>query len=761
MANSYGLVLVASIICLLLQCVVASAGSEIRNAATVPVLGSRSVGPAHSSSYEISSAYPPESTCLIDGARSCSDSATKWTSLLTAIGPSAREDAAMAYDRADGYTVLFGGWDGFPGPSDIYNDTWEFRAGVWVQLFPAASPPARYDALMATDPVSGCVILFGGTGISRSYNDTWQYCHGFWTNETTGSAPYVTAASMTGDPPCGCILLFGGGTGFAAYSNTWEWEDGSWSELSLTVSPSPRWNAGMAYDAQASAVILFSGDNQSGAMPNDTWEFVNQSWSEVRTPSSPPPSILEVLVSAPSESGVLLFGTGQGTCGNSTWLFAGGTWTNVSQSGAPAPRCNAAAALDSAEDEDVLFGGLSSTNRIWGDTWVFGGLSLEFVAVGLPVGLPWAVSLNGTENSSIGEKLDFEVGPGSYDFAIPPAFAQSADVRFSARSPNGTTLLSTASIELFVIFVEQVWLNTSERPLGSGTVSPNPEWVDNGTLLRLVATPGPQFRFTAWAGSGNGSYSGTESSYSVSATNPLTEIAVFASALTYPIHVNESGLPAKSSWSFVIDGYNASSTLSEITLNLANGTYGWEVFGPGAVSSEIKYSSAEPSGLVTIAGAGLALNVVFMESVLVTVLAAPASGGYTDPTSGWVEAGASVSLFAAPAPGHVFREWIGQGASSYSGSNVSARLIIESPVSEVADFINASSPFLLGGLSTSEWVSLALFAGIEIAVPMTWSIASRRSRSRASREFPAKSSSEYRFIRQSGGSRDVTDGPRI
>ena len=64
----------------------------------------------------------------------------------------------MAFDPATGQLILFGGFDGA-----YQNDTWSWDGTTWTQLFPATSPPGRYDATMAFDQATGQLILFGGT----------------------------------------------------------------------------------------------------------------------------------------------------------------------------------------------------------------------------------------------------------------------------------------------------------------------------------------------------------------------------------------------------------------------------------------------------------------------------------------------------------------------------------------------------------------------------------------------------------------------
>ena len=93
-------------------------------------------------------------------------------------------------------------------------------SGVWLKLTPPQSPPARYDASMAYDANSAAqyVVLFGGMGHSGALNDTWSFVRGQWTNLTatfpngsvSPSARYDAAMAYDANSKFGSIVLFGG-----------------------------------------------------------------------------------------------------------------------------------------------------------------------------------------------------------------------------------------------------------------------------------------------------------------------------------------------------------------------------------------------------------------------------------------------------------------------------------------------------------------------------------------------------------------------
>jgi hypothetical protein len=77
----------------------------------------------------------------------------------------------MAFDRALGVPVLFGGGD---DESVDYGDTWAWREGTWTRLRPVVSPEGRTHAVMVAGR-AGQPFLFGGVRSLFDYlDDTWR-----------------------------------------------------------------------------------------------------------------------------------------------------------------------------------------------------------------------------------------------------------------------------------------------------------------------------------------------------------------------------------------------------------------------------------------------------------------------------------------------------------------------------------------------------------------------------------------------------------
>ncbi len=189
----------------------------------------------------------------------------------------------MAYDYADGYVVLFGGWNSV----SMLGDTWKFEGGAWSELTPQVSPPARQYASMVYDARDGYVLLFGGgNGGNSTLSDTWSFKGGTWQELfLSTSPPSRQDAAMAYAPSDGYVVLFGGSGAAGVFGDTWKYGGGNWVELMPPASPAPRRGTGLAYDEQASDLVLFGGYDLLGGF-GDTWLFKQGTWQ----PGFPAPS---------------------------------------------------------------------------------------------------------------------------------------------------------------------------------------------------------------------------------------------------------------------------------------------------------------------------------------------------------------------------------------------------------------------------------------------------------------------------------------
>lgn len=297
------------------------------------------------------------------------------------IAPEERISGESAFDYGDGYVLFFGG-DG----TTLLNDSWSFHAGRWAELSP---PGGRSGAAWAYDPSLRSIVLFGGyapVAYSTTFlNDTWTWANGSWSFVPVSSGPSPRAYStMVYDPAVGAMILFGGYVGYPAggggpqrpTNETWEFTGTAWKNATGSGGPSPRADAGMAYDA-ADRYLLLTGGLGSGGFLKDTWKFANGAWHQLRVSPAPSARAGAAVAYNPSTMQVVLFGGVARSKGgvtfalNDTWTFAGGSWTNASPASAPTPRANASLVYDARTGQTLLFGGTAPATGALNDTWSF------------------------------------------------------------------------------------------------------------------------------------------------------------------------------------------------------------------------------------------------------------------------------------------------------------------------------------------------------------------------------------------------------
>lgn len=203
-----------------------------------------------------------------------------WIIGCTGCGPSARWDAALAYDTASREFVLFGGCtatDDVCSSASVLHDTWTYAAGTWSLITPPTSPGARGDASVAYDSVGQVMVLFGGIGCGGLCSDTWTFSAGLWTMWTGGGGPSARlGAAMAGNGALG-VLLFGGLLASGTVSGqTWSFKSG-WV-LRATTGPTAVCDASMI-ELPNGTDLLMGGAGAGGVPSSATRLFLVSSWA--------------------------------------------------------------------------------------------------------------------------------------------------------------------------------------------------------------------------------------------------------------------------------------------------------------------------------------------------------------------------------------------------------------------------------------------------------------------------------------------------
>ena len=312
-------------------------------------------------------------------------------------GPTPRYGHAMAFNPLTGKTCVFGGYDTTAGQT--LNDLWAWDGTTWTQMAADVRPSARTNAAMAYDPVKKSLILYGGSDSSgmTTFDDTWALdSSGKWTQLATATSPGGLAShGMVTDTARNKILLFGGmdnsytkpptpGPVANPNSDVWEWDGNAmtWTDRTLVAVasvPSPRQSPIMAYDSGRQKLFLYDG-LAYGTSPSMFWEWdpVSAGWTAHDTGDNLDYGYnLYVAYDSNRKREVILpdsMKNGPGTSSQQTWELdtRAPTWYVRSVSSTPATKYGAAMIFDSTRGVVVYFGGQSMSSPMSNaDTWEY------------------------------------------------------------------------------------------------------------------------------------------------------------------------------------------------------------------------------------------------------------------------------------------------------------------------------------------------------------------------------------------------------
>jgi len=310
---------------------------------------------------------------------------------IPVVGPSAREDAAMAAIGADGKIVLFGGFrDGF----GVIDDTWVFDTVTkkWTKKDPPVSPSARAGHSIASVFNDDKVVLFGGSDYINwsCKNDTWVYdlSDDRWTPQSTNTSPsgrvWAAEAAASNDDR---IVLFGGYLDGAELGDTWTYDvaESCWTRIS-TYAPGARQQTAMASVSTDDKAVLFGGYSTRYGYQTDSWsfDFSDRQWFQLNPQTAPSTSDGHGMATIFNDDRVILFGGWNYP--SDTWLYdiSEDSWQFQNTVHRPGARGGLAIATPLGADRTVIFGGSGGSQLA--DTWMFymSGYSLSGEYVSAP-----------------------------------------------------------------------------------------------------------------------------------------------------------------------------------------------------------------------------------------------------------------------------------------------------------------------------------------------------------------------------------------
>ena len=559
-----------------------------------------------------------------------------WSNLTSSlsVAPPPRTGATMAYDAHDGYLVLFGGTNASGVGGALYNDTWTFQGGTWTNVTAGAGTPpsARRTAAMTYDAADGYLVLFGGRNASGGRSDTWEFQGGNWSSLTPSTPPPCPYGSeMTYDPAVGAVV-FQAENGSA--NSSWKFGAGQWAPWTPNGTTPPSFSSGgLVYDDRNGYLLHFGGSEDDDSHGNSTSALLAGSWTGLDPAVSPSGRDGFGLAYDGADGYTMLFGgrTGEdGGVSGETWIWAASFPVAFNESGLPVTdgwyvNVTGVVSLASTGATPTLSTNLSSgvyaitvaTNdrRFQSPSpvsLVVNGspvaVSLTFSQVsypvvftesGTPAGLPWSVTFDGatqgltTDGSA--DSLAFAAVPnGTYAYTVAgiPGWHQGS-VPYS-----GNETVAGGPLNVPVIFglaTYPVTFAEAGLPAGkSWTVTIGAAAHTSSTSTILVSLANGTWGFVPSVtpgGSGSGS---------VTVNGSATSVPVWFSAVTF----RETGLPAGTPWQVSTNGGTQSTTTAAVNFYLENGAYSFQV-GP------VPGYQAATGGTFQVAGTPLNETVTF------------------------------------------------------------------------------------------------------------------------------------------------------
>jgi hypothetical protein len=191
-----------------------------------------------------------------------------WTAVDVPV-PLARSAAAMATDPAGGI-LLFGGIGADGAPT---NESWRYASRRW-SLLSAIGPGARAEAAMTYDVDHHRILLRGGAPCAD--RALWSWDGLLWSKVDSGGPPPLRNAAMTYDPATRTLVLAGGHDCAGNPSRaSWRWDGAKWSRL----SPAPLADAlCLVYSPTRMRMLLFGIDS---AVPGSAWQLRGANWERI------------------------------------------------------------------------------------------------------------------------------------------------------------------------------------------------------------------------------------------------------------------------------------------------------------------------------------------------------------------------------------------------------------------------------------------------------------------------------------------------
>jgi hypothetical protein len=203
---------------------------------------------------------------------------TDWSALSPGTVPAARTEYVLAADPVTGHPFMVAGWPNSPF-TNMLADHYTWSGTNWV-VFSGSKPSARAGYAMATDPVRGISVLFGGHNGSNTapfgtiLSDTWIWNGTAWSNPSPATVPTArNYVSMYYDPGLRMCVMYGGSPATNGdLSDAWGWNGANWVKLDQDFTCEIQGGSTFVYAPKLAKAIGFGGwPGQNGTPFAETW----------------------------------------------------------------------------------------------------------------------------------------------------------------------------------------------------------------------------------------------------------------------------------------------------------------------------------------------------------------------------------------------------------------------------------------------------------------------------------------------------------
>ena len=226
--------------------------------------------------------------------------------------------------------------------------------------------------------------------------------------------------------------------------------------------------------------------------------------------------------------------------------------------------------------------------------------NLTFIEKGLSGGTAWSVTLNNFTEKSSNRYVTFYETRGSYTVNLNTTSLYSYNKSISVKL-SGPENVSLTFKKLYSVVLNSVGMPSgSYLKISIGNTQVNTS-LNHYTIYLVNGT----YKYSASTSDG---FFITPNNGTIVVNGYNRTVNLTWSKVTYSVSINEVGLPAGTPWSIYISGIKYSTDMSQISLNLSNGTY---TFSLGLVPG---YFSEHYSPEFNISGGNVYIPLKFQET---------------------------------------------------------------------------------------------------------------------------------------------------